>query len=300
MGEMILNGRLYGANGIRELTQSQYDALPASKYTDGVLYCIKDSGIVEGEQFAPVIYSLAERQIGTWTDGKPLYQRTIHFTVDNTSGYKRFTTDIVNAETVLIDFSASYYLGSGLTKIPLVGYLGSNMSVNYLSNALAILGTVVDNYLCVDYRAGENVFGASAVVTVRYTKTTDIPGSGDWTTEGVPTHHYSTSEKVIGTWIDGKPLYEKSYYGVVAYTTVNQYVDLFSVPSTIDILVSINATLGNTAGTNRYSLDHADESGKHSFVKFHTENNNSVIQFYSEDTWNGARIAVTIQYTKSS
>ena len=47
-------------------------------------------------------------------------------------------------------------------------------------------------------------------ITVQYTKTTDVAGSGNWNTDGVPTHHYSTSEQVVGTWINNKPLYEKT------------------------------------------------------------------------------------------
>ena len=90
MGEMLLNGRLYGASGIRELTQAQYDALPASKLTDGILYCIKDTGIVEGDKYAPVIYSLEEREIGVWTDGKPLYQKTIYKTYSQLSSYGNY------------------------------------------------------------------------------------------------------------------------------------------------------------------------------------------------------------------
>jgi len=29
-------------------------------------------------------------------------------------------------------------------------------------------------------------------------------------------HHYSTTEQVIGTWIDGKPVYEKTIYCTIA------------------------------------------------------------------------------------
>ena len=101
MGEMLLNGIPYGTNGIRELTQSQYDALPASKLTDGILYCIKDEGIVEGDQYAPVIYSLAEREIGVWTDGKPLYERTIEITTISSGSEKSFAHGISDIDIVI-------------------------------------------------------------------------------------------------------------------------------------------------------------------------------------------------------
>ena len=47
------------------------------------------------------------------------------------------------------------------------------------------------------------------VFTLIYTKTTDTAGSGQWTPQGVPAHHYSEDEQVVGTWIDGSTVYEK-------------------------------------------------------------------------------------------
>ena len=46
---------------------------------------------------------------------------------------------------------------------------------------------------------------------IRYTKTTDTAGSGQWTPQGVPTVDYSTDERVVGTWIDGSTIYEKTF-----------------------------------------------------------------------------------------
>lgn len=38
-------------------------------------------------------------------------------------------------------------------------------------------------------------------------------------------HHYSTTEKVIGTWVDGKPLYEKIVQGTTITGGQNDYVN---------------------------------------------------------------------------
>jgi hypothetical protein len=43
-----------------------------------------------------------------------------------------------------------------------------------------------------------------------YTKLADVAGSGEYNTLAVPNVHYSTDEQVIGTWIDGKTLYQKT------------------------------------------------------------------------------------------
>ena len=55
----------------------------------------------------------------------------------------------------------------------------------------------------------DNAANLTISVTFFYTKTTDTPGSGMWNTQGGLAQHYSTTEHIIGTWIDGKPIYEK-------------------------------------------------------------------------------------------
>lgn len=150
-------------------------------------------GLTQGTNgiYAPVIYSDNERVIGVWRDNKPLYQRTF-----------------VLSSPISVN-------GSG-TLLP-----------NDIQTALADVEIMVDSECARDstysafispyvYKSGGQWYILSAdnwgnvkFITLRYTKTTDVAGSGNWNTDGVPTHHYSTSEQVVGTWIDGKPIYEK-------------------------------------------------------------------------------------------
>ena len=54
----------------------------------------------------------------------------------------------------------------------------------------------------VSIATGGSLFTSAQIyVTLQYTKTTDVAGSGDYTTLGIPTVHYSTNEQVIGTWL---------------------------------------------------------------------------------------------------
>lgn len=77
--------------------------------------------------------------------------------------------------------------------------------------------------------------------TLLYTKTTDTAGSGTWTPSGIPAVHYSTEEHVIGTWIDGRTLYEKtitiaalpSDTEAVEYTISNETINLLSYEGTV-------------------------------------------------------------------
>ena len=65
----------------KEVTQAEYDALPSSKLTDGIAYFIKDAGGGGGGSSSHN-YSTTEQVIGTWIDGKPLYEITISGTVN--------------------------------------------------------------------------------------------------------------------------------------------------------------------------------------------------------------------------
>lgn len=48
MGKQILNGVVYGDSGkYIELTQAEYNALPDTKYTDGIVYFIKDADFIK-------------------------------------------------------------------------------------------------------------------------------------------------------------------------------------------------------------------------------------------------------------
>lgn len=168
-------------------------------------------GIKQGTSgiFAPVIYSDTERVVGVWRDNKPLYQKSVYVGSLSAGSGVSLAHNIANIDTI------ANYEGIGF---------------NTVESRWSTLPRVDDD---VTYQRGLAVgvtniviWGASNVqamtgvtVTIWYTKTTDVAGSGNWNTDGVPTVHYSTSEQVIGTWIDGKPLYEKTInYGALPST----------------------------------------------------------------------------------
>lgn len=185
-------------NNYVELTQAQYDALPASKLTDGILYCIKDSGIVEGDKYAPIIYSLEEREVGVWTDGKPLYQKTFHNIPVNT----QLLTNIDK----LVDYKIKRH---GLGNTSSIIDIGDGFQVT--DSALCILNNNTVTYICWTGTQG-NVDKTADDITLWYTKTTDVPGSGTWGTDGVPMVHYDGTERIIGTWF-GETLYQRTFRG---------------------------------------------------------------------------------------
>lgn len=107
-------------------------------------------------------YSLEEQKVGTWIDGKPLYQKTFKF--ESVSGINNFAIDISNPDTIFI---AEGYAINGSNNIrPLIfPYFNSLDEVN------TAFITSAKNEIA--FRLGVNVTLLTAIVTIRYTKTTD-------------------------------------------------------------------------------------------------------------------------------
>lgn len=154
-------------------------------YSESCYFFLSVYGIKQGTNgiFAPVIYSDNEKRIGVWRDNKPLYQRTWSG-LSLTSNINWYSTgiDISFVDTIVNGFSNDMY--------------GQRIEESYGNDN----GTL--------YSRSQFANQIITTITLLYTKTADVAGSGNWNTDGVPTIHYSTSEQVIGTWIDGKPLYE--------------------------------------------------------------------------------------------
>lgn len=209
-----------------ELTQLEYDALTPAQKTNGKMYFITDTN-GNGSQFQPVIYSETEREIGVYTDGKPLYEKTYLFGVSDLDGGTQSSSKIsgdfilgdrADYDAVWIESSYLLYKSAPSNGVTMVStglnypkgseYIRSNVQANSVTGKLVI-------FMELTYSA--NVYYPVRndliwVYTIRYTKTTDTAGSGTWTPQGVPAHHYSTTEQVVGTWIDGSTLYEKTVY----------------------------------------------------------------------------------------
>lgn len=204
-----------GGGNEQELTYAEYLALTDAQRLNGTNYFVTDIN-GDGSEFQPVIYSDAEREVGVWYDGKPLYQKTFYCNPKvsiNSNSWGNIATisevvNVIKAEAVNNDSGEyAYYSVAGACSS---------------SKVLSVLNPRNNVNIQVEW------------VTFWYTKPTDTTGSGIWTPQGVPAHHYSTSEQVIGTWIDGSTLYEKTFTGSVTMPS-NSWYD-FTLDSGIDIV----------------------------------------------------------------
>lgn len=244
---------------------------------------MKAYGILQGTNgiFAPVIYSDNERVIGIWRDNKPLYQKTL--VVNNLN---------LDTSGTAIDITS----------------LGVEMCTPIFGGSFYIVSGVKRGFAKLEYQEPNEVYLYPAVnhsnttcyVTIQYTKTADVAGSGNWNTDGVPTHHYSTSEQVIGTWVNNKPLYEKSF--VFTPTALTTTIDVSSLQ--IDDLIERKGTFTRNTGSQiqQKSVDYRTES---------PASNNYGIQCELRDTnlhvsINGyayteiTQFRITLKYTKTT
>ena len=232
-------------------------------------------------KFQPVIYSTEEREIGVWTDGKPLYEKTIDCGALPNNTTKTVSHGISNFEHMVGYSGVAFMPNINDIPIPFVhnASLGDNVCFFIDSSEITL-------------RTSSDKSGYTAsYITLRYTKTTDTAGSGSWTPQGVPTHHYSTDEQVIGTWIDGSTLYEKIFNFTVNKSSshtfnftdgnIKRIVDGYIINSLNSISFPVNASWESKTEEFLYDATH---------LYLNT----------SANIGNNSTLQVIVQYTKSS
>ena len=147
-------------------------------------------GLFGGKDFFnPIIYSTEERVVGVWIDNKPLYKKSYIL------------------QSLIVINNNGTNINSYIDNVATIEQITNAEACNSLANLQTsnIFVAISNNNLkayCVEA-------GSFNIITLWYTKTTDTAGSGNYTTLGVPAHHYDGNEKVVGTWF-GETLYEKT------------------------------------------------------------------------------------------
>lgn len=228
--------------------------------------------------YLPALYSEEEREVGVWTDGKPIYQKTM--TYDFTSSVNDWT---------LFDDSVSYE--KMVAVIPIMTAINSSEDqvMQYGDSETTPRWCIKNDHKMYYYL---NNARRKGVITLQYTKTTDQPGSGTWTPEGQLAHHYSTSEKIVGTWIDGSTVYERTQNGGISISANDTWYD--TIFTGVNKVISFNCSL----------LRDGEEIGSEfnsGYIDYVVRNNIVKIKGYGFSlTDNFTLDKLTIQYTKSS
>lgn len=102
-------------------------------------------------------------------------------------------------------------------------------------------------------------------------------------------HKYSTTEHVVGTWIDGRPVYEKTFTFIINST-------IYYIPDTTDINHLINVSGFANKENYDYYIPYADSSDIISIAYVE----NTGMRIYASNYFIGAQYVINIQYTKST
>ena len=242
-------------------------------------------------KFQPVIYSTEEREIGVWKDGKPLYEKTFYYegNIGTNSTTEIADLSSLNPDTILPIKTTIDEAGWAVLDLPCEGF---RLQISYTNKKASLINSSTLSFQ-----------PARVNFVVQYTKTTDTAGSGQWTPQGVPAVHYSTEEQIIGTWIDGKTLYQKT---IISTDTLNygQRSNLSTGITDADEIVSITGSASYKDHNTYMPLPFA-EAGTNEIVKLGEFNKvNGNVQIYVGSAYQSPylmnRIILTIQYTKSS
>lgn len=290
-GTSVVNSNLVAnIKSYKEVTQAEYEALPASKTSDGIAYFITDA--VEAEGYPPLIYSLQEREVGVWIDGRPLYQIVLKYTDTTINDW--VAKDIHELNIDKIAFMCGTY-----TRISSVGryvYLFDSREAGHSANGSGTFRIDSENGYSYGRLLYKIVFEATDEQTfiLQYTKTTDTPGQGIWAGNGAMAHHYSTDEVIVGTWIDGKPLYELTLYTAGPSS-------IFSIDLTdynINLITNMHGMYTVNGDQVTLPLSHTNGFADQSFLRYNSDKT-LLFAFGSYQT-PASNIIATLQYTKTT
>lgn len=223
-------------------------------------------------------YTTTEQEICKWIDGKALYKRSFVLKENGTDKYTYSNgeyqigltgTDICFIESFISDRNSYSYIDS----LP----LSSNILITFNKTAGSVY--FANNY------APSNI-----IVTLCYTKSSDSSNPND---EGTDTD-YSTTEHEVCTWIDGNPLYERTY--VLKEDNVDKYT--YSGNEYYIGLVNTNICFVESFISDRYSTSYEDSQPAYNeiIVSF----NKDTGRVYFQNSHSPKNIIITLRYTKAS
>lgn len=106
--------------------------------------------------------------------------------------------------------------------------------------------------------------------------------------------NYSTDEQVIGTWIDGKPLYRKVIQGNT--TTINEWTNIGNIGASISSVIRSSAFL-DVAGGWFCPAPYVEGNSSISII---VRKNGIVSSYITNNTFANRPILVIVEYTKTT
>lgn len=283
-------------NVVRNMTKAEFDLLTDNE-KKGIIN-ITDITSGSDDRFQPVIYSTEEREIGVWKDGKPLYEKTLSAGSGITHGNVTIPIEVDNIDKIVYAVAIAFLSSNNYLPLPRIASDNTYCGISAISTS---------NVVCYINRAFDGTV-TDIYVTIRYTKTTDTAGSGTWTPQGVPAVHYSENEVVVGTWINGKTLYARTFVNENLTKNVIGSYDVYTV-GTFDINAEmaffITGALYETGDQRYFTLpyERSYSSTQKVYQEFYTDASGKLYILVSSirsSGFNFSKAYITAYYTKIS
>lgn len=270
------------------ISKSDFDNLTPAEQDNGTAYFVPDADIVTnftvmGNRFDKAnIYTADERMIGSYL-GKPLYQKTIDFGALPNNTAKSVTLSNYAEIDKVISIEGFGISDSVCIMLPRPYPSASPMydiDLTYEISSGKITALTTANYA--QY---------NAYVTIQYTKTSDA-------TVNIGTQNdYSTDEQIIGTWIDGKRLYQKTVSLTINQS--DQWTQTAHNINNVDTVVKIDGVVYRPDGWATSMGATSKNNTIENSVQF--DMNTQYVEVYTKGTpFINASVNITIQYTKTT
>lgn len=218
-------------------------------------------------------FSTDEKVIGTWIDGKPLYQKTIDLGIISS---KEYSIGAGTIDKVISIDGCICNTNNGTEYFVQLPKNNDNIYFKYKGDGDTLVAVAEGSW---------SSYYEHAYITLKYTKTTDTA--------------VASGEKIVGQWIDGKPVYEKvitdTFPTSTGSTRTDKEIDLTSI--NIDLLISLNAIIDadGTPPISAYIGTGIDITGNVYYTS-----NKLTLRNQKQQNYNGAATYIILRYTKTT
>lgn len=189
-----------------------------------------------------IIYDEQERIVGRWSDGRPIYQKTV-----------------ITTERVICNYIDYINIPCSNLPVNIDNLLCCKISQDFHSFYMTVAKIDSDNILKIWSSAPQGSLGldAGTYITLQYTKTTDELNSfRPDMIENISimrnldfSNIYTEEERVIGCWVDGRPIYQKYIdIGDISGSELNNY-DVSSLNINFLVYADVNYYQTNVNNT---------------------------------------------------
>ncbi len=223
------------------------------------------------------LYDTTEKVVGRWIDGKPIYLKVLVLETNvQQNGWIPYPNNTID---ILIKYGGTAYFRTERHKRPFPW----DVEGNY-----ANINSWNSNGLEYSTNSTNNVLMSGSMIWLIYTKTNDTQMS---ISDG---NEYSTDEQLVGHWIDGKPVYQKTFTGTTTATTSSDSVA--GTIATLGTLVDSNGTifLEGDWGVNQHSLPYDN------VAEYYVDTSNRLIVHKQNEIANSKEYMITLRYTKTT